>query len=69
MMLERVTFRVENDDLESVEELVDAGEYPNRSEALRHAVKLLLSEHEDPQSVSEENAGKRLMADGGDCQR
>lgn len=36
---ERVTFRLPKGQLEDVEDLVDDGEYPNRSEVFREAVR------------------------------
>lgn len=37
--MERVTLRIPKSQLEQVEELVETGEFPNRSEAIRHAVR------------------------------
>ncbi len=41
--MERVTFRATESQLAEVEALVDAGEFPNRSEAIREAVRQLVS--------------------------
>lgn len=42
--MERVTLRIPDQQLKGVEERVDAGEFPNRSEAIRAAVRDFLSE-------------------------
>ena len=39
--MERVTVRVEPDDLDRVEKRVERGQFPNRSEAIREAIRLL----------------------------
>lgn len=53
--LERVTFRATDDQLESLESLVDDGVYHSRSEALRASVQQLLERHRD----AETDAGDR----------
>lgn len=40
--MERVTVRIDKDDLKAIEGLVEDGEYPNRSEAVRAGVRELL---------------------------
>ena len=40
--MERVTLRVPAAQLENIEQLVDDGEFPNRSEAIRAAVRELV---------------------------
>lgn len=42
--MERVTLRIPKKQIEEVEKLVEFGEYPNRSEAIRTAVRQLLQE-------------------------
>ena len=42
--MERVTFRVPEKKIEEVDALVDEGEFPNRSEAIRQAVRDLIRE-------------------------
>ena len=42
--MERVTLRIPKQQIEDVEELVDSGEFPNRSEAIRQAVRELIDE-------------------------
>ena len=59
MLLERVTVRVPEEQLEEVESLVDDGEFPNRSEAIRAAIGDLLDGHRNRQ---------RLVADGGEVE-
>lgn len=43
--MDRVTARVPSSSVDDVEALVEAGEFSNRSEAIREAVDLLLEEH------------------------
>jgi len=45
--MERVTLRIPKQQIEEVEEMVDTGEYPNRSEAIRSAVREMLNEQND----------------------
>lgn len=42
--MDRVTVRLDEDDIEELEALVEAGEYPNRSEAIRDGVRQLLAD-------------------------
>jgi antitoxin ParD1/3/4 len=42
--MERVTLRIPRQQVASVEQLVETGEYPNRSEAIRSAVRTLVDE-------------------------
>jgi len=42
--MERVTLRIPKQQIEEVERMVDTGEYPNRSEAIRSAVRDMLKE-------------------------
>jgi antitoxin ParD1/3/4 len=44
--MERVTLRIPKQQIEEVEQMVDTGEYPNRSEAIRSAVREMLAEQE-----------------------
>lgn len=55
--MERVTLRIPEQHIEEVEQLAEEGEYPNRSEAIRAGVRLLL-EHE------REKAGRRRRIGG-----
>jgi len=57
--MERVTLRIPKQQIEEVEQMVETGEYPNRSEAIRSAVRDMLSE-QDGERASDEN--KRTWA-------
>ncbi|WP_336000280.1 ribbon-helix-helix domain-containing protein [Halorientalis halophila] len=52
--MERVTLRIPKQQIEEVERMVDSGEYPNRSEAIRSAVRDMLNEQEDSRERSSE---------------
>ncbi|MFC4358492.1 ribbon-helix-helix domain-containing protein [Halobium salinum] len=45
--MERVTLRIPKQQIEAVEQMVETGEYPNRSEAIRSAVREMLNEQGD----------------------
>ena len=45
--MERVTLRIPKQQIAGVEQMVDTGEFPNRSEAIRSAVREMLNEQED----------------------
>jgi Arc/MetJ-type ribon-helix-helix transcriptional regulator len=45
--MERVTLRIPKQQIEEVEQMVETGEFPNRSEAIRAAVRDMLNEQED----------------------
>ncbi len=42
--MERVTLRIPEQQIDGVEQLVEKGEFPNRSEAIRSAVRELINE-------------------------
>ena len=42
--MDRVTLRIPEQQIEAVEQLVETGQYPNRSEAIRSAVRELVDE-------------------------
>ncbi|EMA39459.1 CopG family transcriptional regulator [Halococcus morrhuae DSM 1307] len=42
--MERVTLRIPKQQIEEVERMVELGEYPNRSEAIRAAVREMVAE-------------------------
>lgn len=42
--MERVTLRIPRQQIEEIEEMVEVGEFPNRSEAIRSAVRDMLKE-------------------------
>jgi Arc/MetJ-type ribon-helix-helix transcriptional regulator len=44
--MERVTLRIPKQQIEEVERMVETGEYPNRSEAIRAAVREMLAEED-----------------------
>jgi len=48
--MERVTLRIPKQQIEEVEQMVKLGKYPNRSEAIRSAVREMLDEQTDSQS-------------------
>ncbi|UPV98884.1 ribbon-helix-helix domain-containing protein [Halorussus gelatinilyticus] len=58
--MERVTLRIPKQQIEEVEQMVETGEFPNRSEAIRAAVRDMLNEHEDGQT--EQTTNKRSWA-------
>ncbi|MFC4449032.1 ribbon-helix-helix domain-containing protein [Halorussus aquaticus] len=58
--MERVTLRIPKQQIEEVEQMVETGEFPNRSEAIRAAVRDMLNEHEEEQT--EQTANKRSWA-------
>ncbi|APX96897.1 MULTISPECIES: ribbon-helix-helix domain-containing protein [Natronorubrum] len=57
--MERVTLRIPEQQIDEVEQLVDSGEFPNRSEAIRSAVREMINEQHDATS---ERTGKRNWA-------
>lgn len=40
--MDRVTLRMPVEQIEAIDERVDAGEFPSRSEAIRHGVRVVL---------------------------
>ncbi|MBP1986356.1 ribbon-helix-helix domain-containing protein [Halolamina salifodinae] len=42
--MERVTLRIPRQQVEEVEQMVETGEFPNRSEAIRSAVREMIDE-------------------------
>jgi len=45
--MERVTLRIPKQQIEEVEQMVEHGQFPNRSEAIRSAVREMLSEQRE----------------------
>ena len=45
--MERVTLRIPKQQIDEVEQLVETGEFPNRSEAIRAAVRDMINEESD----------------------
>ncbi|MEF8771221.1 ribbon-helix-helix domain-containing protein [Halodesulfurarchaeum sp.] len=50
--MERVTLRIPEQQIEAVERMVETGKYPNRSEAIRSAVREMLEEDSTEQANS-----------------
>ena len=48
--MERVTLRIPKQQIEEVEQMVETGEFPNRSEAIRAAVRDMLNEQGEQRS-------------------
>ena len=46
-MMDRITIRLPRQQVEMLEKLVEAGEFPTVSEAVRHSVRALLEKHGD----------------------
>ncbi|MEG3057241.1 MAG: ribbon-helix-helix domain-containing protein [Methanoculleus sp.] len=46
-MMDRITIRLPRQQVERLERLVEAGEFPTVSEAVRHSVRALLEKHGD----------------------
>ncbi|MDQ2051222.1 ribbon-helix-helix domain-containing protein [Natronolimnohabitans sp. A-GB9] len=59
--MERVTLRIPKQQIEEVEQLVDSGEFPNRSEAIRSAVREMINEQQQNDGPNEQS-GKRTWA-------
>jgi antitoxin ParD1/3/4 len=56
--MERVTLRIPEQQIDEVEQLVETGEFPNRSEAIRSAVRDMIKERDG----TRERSGKRSWA-------
>ncbi len=56
--MERVTLRIPKQQIDAVEQMVDSGQYPNRSEAIRAAVREMV----DEQQEASQNSSKRTWA-------
>ena len=55
--MERVTLRIPKQQIAEVERMVDTGEFPNRSEAIRSAVREMVNEQD-----AESREGQRPWA-------
>ncbi|PSP66573.1 ribbon-helix-helix protein, CopG family [Halobacteriales archaeon QS_1_69_70] len=55
--MERVTLRIPKQQIAEVERMVDTGEFPNRSEAIRSAVREMVNEQD-----AESGEGQRPWA-------
>ncbi|MEZ3116541.1 ribbon-helix-helix domain-containing protein [Halobaculum sp. MBLA0147] len=60
--MERVTLRIPKQQIEEVERMVETGEYPNRSEAIRAAVRDMLNEQDDGDDRSRRDRNNRGWA-------
>jgi Arc/MetJ-type ribon-helix-helix transcriptional regulator len=60
--MERVTLRIPKQQVEEVERMVETGEYPNRSEAIRAAVREMLAEQEGTKERPSEKRKRRTWA-------
>lgn len=49
--MERVTLRIPRQQVEEVEQMVETGEFPNRSEAIRSAVREMIDENDTTDST------------------
>jgi Arc/MetJ-type ribon-helix-helix transcriptional regulator len=58
--MERVTLRIPKQQIEDVERMVETGEFPNRSEAIRAAVRDMLNEQDE--DTTEQTSNKRSWA-------
>lgn len=58
--MERITLRIPEQQIAEVEQLVQKGEYPNRSEAIRSAIREMLKENEQNFEFNDPRAWGRL---------
>jgi Arc/MetJ-type ribon-helix-helix transcriptional regulator len=58
--MERVTLRIPEQQVEAIEALVDDGEYPNRSEAIRAAVRSMVTEKDGHERLKERKRIARI---------
>jgi Arc/MetJ-type ribon-helix-helix transcriptional regulator len=56
--MERVTLRIPKQQIEEVEHMVETGEFPNRSEAIRSAVREMVNERDEGRDRSERSWAK-----------
>jgi len=55
--MERVTLRIPKQQIDEVEQMVETGEFPNRSEAIRSAVREMLNERDEEADSRRHNRG------------
>ena len=60
--MERVTLRIPKQQIDEVEQMVETGEFPNRSEAIRSAVRDMLNEQDDERDERDERGRNRSWA-------
>ncbi|GCF14301.1 MULTISPECIES: ribbon-helix-helix domain-containing protein [Haloarcula] len=58
--MERVTLRIPKQQIEEVEQMVETGEYPNRSEAIRSAVREMLAEEGSEQTSEKKRSWAKV---------
>ena len=58
--MERITLRIPKQQIAEVEQMVERGEFPNRSEAIRSAIREMLSENEVPYEFSDSRPWVRV---------
>jgi antitoxin ParD1/3/4 len=58
--MERVTLRIPKQQIEEVEQMVETGEFPNRSEAIRSAVREMLNEQGEPNNESSKRSWAKV---------
>jgi Arc/MetJ-type ribon-helix-helix transcriptional regulator len=58
--MERVTLRIPKQQIEEVERMVDTGKYPNRSEAIRSAVREMINEQADDERQPEKRGWAKV---------
>ena len=61
-MHERVTFRIPQQQLDELDRLVEEGVYPNRSEAIRDAVRDITESGSTPEYLDSREAQQRVRA-------
>jgi|TARA_B110000263_G_C15154282_1_gene439397 antitoxin ParD1/3/4 len=58
--MERITLRIPEQQIAEVEQLVQKGEFPNRSEAIRSAIREMLKENEQNYEFNDPRAWVRV---------
>ena len=58
--MERVTLRIPKQQIEEVERMVDTGKFPNRSEAIRSAVREMINEQAEDERQPEKRGWAKV---------
>jgi Arc/MetJ-type ribon-helix-helix transcriptional regulator len=58
--MERITLRIPKQQIAEVEQMVERGEFPNRSEAIRTAIREMLKENEMPYELNDSRPWVRV---------
>jgi Arc/MetJ-type ribon-helix-helix transcriptional regulator len=58
--MERITLRIPKQQIAEVEQMVERGEFPNRSEAIRAAIREMLKENEMPYELNDSRPWVRV---------